>query len=97
VLIEAPAPNSANRGRDTHSRLKEGVLSWVLVVHIFNPSTQEAEVRRSMSLKPAWSKSKFQDSQSYTGLKPYLEGAGNDVICDAFTCFQGVFSAWFIL
>jgi hypothetical protein len=37
-----------------------------MVAHTFSPSTLEAETGGSLSLRPAWSKSKFQDSQSYT-------------------------------
>jgi hypothetical protein len=43
-----------------------------VVAHAFNPSTWEAEAGRFLSLRPAWSKSEFQDSQSYTE-KPCLE------------------------
>jgi hypothetical protein len=42
------------------------------VAHAFNPSTWEAEAGRFLSSRPAWSTSKFQDSQSYTE-KPCLE------------------------
>jgi hypothetical protein len=41
------------------------------VVHAFNPSTWEAEAGRSLSSRPAWSTSKFQDNQGYTE-KPCL-------------------------
>jgi hypothetical protein len=44
---------------------------WLVVAHIFNPSAQEAEDSRSLSLRPAWSTGKFQDSQGYTK-KPSL-------------------------
>ena len=37
-----------------------------VVAFNFNPSTQEAETRRSVSLRPAGLQSKFQDSQGYT-------------------------------
>jgi hypothetical protein len=37
-----------------------------MVVRAFNPSTQEAEAGRSLSLRPAWCISEFQDSQGYT-------------------------------
>jgi hypothetical protein len=30
-------------------------MVWVVAVHDFNPSTLEAEVGRSQSLRPAWS------------------------------------------
>jgi major histocompatibility complex class I len=30
-------------------------LSWVVVVHAFNPSTWEAEAGDFLSLRPAWS------------------------------------------
>ena len=30
-------------------------LNWVVVVHTFNPSTQEAEVCGSLSSRPVWS------------------------------------------
>lgn len=33
------------------------------LLHTFNPSAKEAETRGSLSLKPAWSRSEFQDSQ----------------------------------
>jgi hypothetical protein len=29
--------------------------NWAMVAHAFNPSIQEAEAGRSLSLKPAWS------------------------------------------
>jgi hypothetical protein len=37
--------------------LKTMQMGWVVVVvaHAFNPSTGEAEVGRSLNLKPAWS------------------------------------------
>jgi hypothetical protein len=41
------------------------------VVHVFNPSTWEADAGRFLSLRPAWS-TEFQDSQGYTD-NPCLE------------------------
>jgi hypothetical protein len=43
----------------------------VVVMHIFNPSTLEAEARRYTSPRAVWYISEFQDIQDYTG-KPYL-------------------------
>jgi hypothetical protein len=43
-----------------------------VVAHTFNPSTREAEAGGFLSSRPAWSTSKFQDSQGYTE-KPCLE------------------------
>jgi hypothetical protein len=43
-----------------------------VVVHAFNPSTQEAEAGGFLSSRPTWSMSEFQDSQVYTE-KPCLE------------------------
>lgn len=37
-----------------------------MVVHLFNPSTEEAEAGGSLSWKPGLS-TEFQDSQSYMG------------------------------
>jgi hypothetical protein len=42
-----------------------------MVVHAFNPSTQEAEAGEFLSSRPSWSQSEFQDSQGYTE-KPCL-------------------------
>jgi hypothetical protein len=42
-----------------------------VVVHVFNPSTWEADAGRFLSLRPAWS-TEFQDSQGYTD-NPCLE------------------------
>jgi hypothetical protein len=42
-----------------------------VVVHAFNPSTQEAEAGRFLNSRPVWS-TEFQDSQGYTE-KPCLE------------------------
>jgi hypothetical protein len=41
-------------------------LSGVVVAHVFNPSTWEAEAGRFLSSRPAWLQSEFQDSQGYT-------------------------------
>jgi hypothetical protein len=43
-----------------------------MVVHAFNPSTQEAETGGFLRLRPAWSKNEFQDNLGYTE-KPYFE------------------------
>jgi hypothetical protein len=53
-------------------KIKKKKKSWVVVMHAFNPSTWEAEAGRSLSSRPAWSQSEFQDSQGYTE-KPCLE------------------------
>jgi hypothetical protein len=42
-----------------------------MVVHVFNPSTWEAETGEFLSSRPAWP-TEFQDSQDYTE-KPCLE------------------------
>jgi hypothetical protein len=34
---------------------KRKMITWEVVVHTFNPSTQEAEAGRSLSSRPAWS------------------------------------------
>jgi hypothetical protein len=47
-----------------------------VVAHTFNPSTWEAEAGGFLSLRPAWSKNEFQDSQGYTE-KPCLEKKTN--------------------
>jgi hypothetical protein len=52
---------------------KNKYLFWVVVLHNFNPSTQEAEAGGFLSSRPAWStRVKFQDSQGYTE-KPCLK------------------------
>jgi hypothetical protein len=43
-----------------------------MVVHAFNPSTQEAEAGGFLSSRPAGLQSEFQDSQGYTE-KPCLK------------------------
>jgi hypothetical protein len=35
--------------------IREVLDSWVVVVHAFDPSTQEAEASGSLSSRPAWS------------------------------------------
>jgi hypothetical protein len=35
--------------------VNENQESWAVIVHSFNPSTQEAEIGRVLSLRPAWS------------------------------------------
>jgi hypothetical protein len=49
-----------------------------VVVHAFNPSTQETEAEAGgfLSLRPAWSTKRVQDSQGYTE-KPCLEKQKN--------------------
>lgn len=53
---------------------------WVVVAHIFDPSTKEAEMGISLNLRPTWSTNEFQDyrlllySQGYTE-NPCLEKA----------------------
>jgi hypothetical protein len=37
-----------------------------VVEHTFNPSAREPEAGGSLSLRPAWSTSKFQESLDYT-------------------------------
>jgi hypothetical protein len=48
-----------------------------VVVHTFNPSTQEAEAGRFLSSRPAGLQSEFQDSQGYTE-KPCLKKPKNE-------------------
>jgi hypothetical protein len=43
----------------------------MVVVHAFNPSPWEAEAGGSLSSRPTWLQSEFQDSQGYTE-KPCL-------------------------
>ena len=54
------------------STRKETMKCRAVVTQAFNPSTWEAEAGRSLSSRPAWSQSEFQDSQGYTE-KPCLE------------------------
>lgn len=37
-----------------------------MVAHTYNTSTQEADARESLSLRPAWSMEGVQDIQEYT-------------------------------
>ena len=50
--------------RNWRNNKKERKINWVVVAHTFNPSIQEAETGRSLSL--------FQESQGYT-VRPYLK------------------------
>jgi hypothetical protein len=52
-----------------------------VVVHAFNPSTQEAEADRFLEFEASLPglQSEFQDSQSYTE-KPYLKKSKNKKI-----------------
>jgi hypothetical protein len=51
------------------NKIKESSFKRILkpgvVAHTFDPSTQEAEAGGFLSSRPAWSTSKFQDSQNY--------------------------------
>ena len=53
---------------------KKHFRSWVVVVHVFNPSTQEAGAGRSLWVRDqSGLQGEFQDSQSYYTKKPCLE------------------------
>jgi len=48
------------------SQKEQEIVQPGMRVHTFNPSTQEAEAGRSLSLTLAWTlQSEFQDSQGY--------------------------------
>jgi len=46
--------------------IRKHVQCQVAMAHSFNSSTGEAKAGRSLSSRPAWSTSEFQDSQGYT-------------------------------
>jgi hypothetical protein len=49
----------------------KNTVSWAVVVRAFTPVFRRQR-QGSLSWRPAWLQSKFQDSQNYTG-KPGLE------------------------
>ena len=48
------AEAAAGVGVEIKKDIRNCPLSWVLVVHIFNPSTQEAEATGTLSSRTAW-------------------------------------------
>jgi hypothetical protein len=60
---------SDRKGQDI--LFKTHIFTWVLV-HAFNPSTQEAETGGSLSLRPAWTMEQVSGSQGSTE-KPVWE------------------------
>jgi hypothetical protein len=55
--------NISKKKKENRIKMCGGRLG--VVVHTFNPSTQEAEAGRFLNSRPAWS-TEFQDSQCYT-------------------------------
>jgi hypothetical protein len=55
-LFVDPDPEGLKfRSRVSLKNLKNFLVRWAVVVHAFNPSTQEAEAGGFLSSRPAWS------------------------------------------
>ena len=77
-----------------HSK-SESLLSWVVVVHPYNPSTQEAEAGESLWARDQPSlQNKFQDSQSFYTKKPCLEKWGKKRKKEFLTNFNCFILKW---
>jgi hypothetical protein len=59
-------PNLGNIKVEVMVNKKDSRLSWVVVVHAFNPSTQKAKAGRSLSFNQSGLQNEFQSGQGYT-------------------------------